>query len=164
MLVDQGSAVVSGLAAGIDRIAHETALAENGQTIVVIGTPLSHSYPRENSELRRYLSKHFLLISQVPLKRYESQDNRLNRRIFPERNATMSAPTEGTMIVEAGNTSGSPVQARAALAQGRKLLVLDSCFRNPGLTWPARLAGQGAMRVKDCDDVRQQLSVTPGWI
>jgi len=157
-LVADGFTVVSGLAAGIDRMAHETAIAEGGRTIAVIGTPLSHAYPKENEELQRHLAKHFLVISQVPVKRYESQDYRRNRIFFPERNVTMSALTEATVIVEAGETSGTLIQARAALRQGRRLFVLDSCFRNPKLTWPTRLAGKGAIRIGDYDDVRRHLS------
>lgn len=133
-LVANGVTVVSGLAAGIDRIAHETAIREGGRTIAVIGTPLPYAYPRENHNLQRHIAERHLLISQIPLKRYESQDWCQNRRFFPERNATMSALTEATIIVEAGETSGTLVQARAALRQGRMLFVPDSCFRNPDLT------------------------------
>lgn len=160
-LVADDFTVVSGLAAGIDRMAHETAMAANGRTIAVIGTPLSHAYPEANRELQRRIAGRFLVVSQVPLKRYEAQDYRRNRLFFPERNATMSALTEATLIVEAGDTSGTLIQARAALAQGRKLLLLDSCFRNPHLTWPARFTEQGALRVKTYDDIRRYLSAAP---
>ena len=157
-LVKDGFSVVSGLAAGIDRIAHETAMEENGRTIAVIGTPLSHAYPKENGALQRHISEHYLVISQVPVKRYESQDYRRNRLFFPERNVTMSALTEATVIVEAGETSGTLIQARAALRQGRKLFVLDSAFRNPRLTWPSRYEEKGAIRIRDYDEVRRHLS------
>lgn len=160
-LVADNFTVVSGLATGIDRIAHETAIEENGRTIAVIGTPLSHVYPKENTSLQRHIAHHFLVVSQVPLIRYESQDYRLNRFFFPERNATMSALTEATIIVEAGETSGTLIQARAALRQKRKLFVHDDCFRNPQLTWPARLARQGAIRIRDYDDVKQYLAAAP---
>jgi DNA processing protein len=157
-LVADNFTVVSGLAAGVDRMAHETAIEAGGRTIAVIGTPLSHAYPKENSDLQRHIAKNFLVISQVPVKRYESQDYRRNRFFFPERNITMSALTVATIIVEAGETSGTLIQARAALHQGRKLFILDSCFRNPRLTWPAKFAEKGAIRVKDYDDIRQHLS------
>ena len=157
-LVKDDFTVVSGLAAGIDRMAHETAIAENGRTIAVMGTPLSHTYPKENTDLQREIARRFLVVSQVPVMRYESQDYRRNRLFFPERNVTMSALTEATIIVEAGETSGTLIQARAALAQGRKLFVLDSCFRNPQLNWPGRLAEKGAIRIKDYDDVQRHLS------
>jgi DNA processing protein len=143
----------------VDTVAHETAIAEGGRTVAVIGTPLSHSYPKENIELQRRIAEEFLLISQVPVKRYERQDYRRNRLFFPERNVTMSALTEATIIVEAGETSGTLIQARAALHQGRKLFILDSCFRR-GLSWPQKYADKGAIRVVDYDDIGQHLSPT----
>ena len=82
----------------------------------------------------------------------------MNRLFFPERNVTMSALTEATIIVEAGDTSGTLIQARAALHQGRKLFILDSCFRNPSISWPQKFADKGAIRVMDYDDIRQHLS------
>ena len=100
----------------------------------------------------------WLLISQVPIRRYEKQDYRCNRLFFPERNVTMSALTTATMIVEAGETSGTLIQARAALQQGRKLFILDSCFKNKGLTWPHSFASKGAIRVTDYDDIKVHLS------
>ena len=157
-LVEEDFTVVSGLAAGIDTMAHQTAMEENGRAIAVIGTPLSHSYPRENSELQRHIAENFLVVSQVPLKRYESQTYRHNRSFFPERNVTMSALTEATIIVEAGETSGTLFQARAAIRQNRKLFILDSCFQNPQLTWPSEFEAKGAVRVKDYDDIRRILS------
>jgi DNA processing protein len=158
-LVKDNFTIVSGLAAGVDTVAHETAIAEGGRTIAVIGTPLSHSYPRENAKLQRKIASEFLLISQVPLKRYERQDYRKNRLFFPERNITMSALTEATIIVEAGETSGTLIQARAALHQGRKLFILDNCFQR-GLSWPQKFADKGAVRVVDYDDIRKHLSPT----
>ncbi len=156
-LVRDGFTIVSGLAAGIDSIAHRTAIEEGGRTTAVIGTPLSHTYPKSNSDLQQQIARDFLVVSQVPLKRYESQDYRLNRLFFPERNVTMSALTEATIIVEAGETSGTLIQARAALKQRRKLFILESCFRNPHLTWPHKFAELGAIRVREYDDIRQSL-------
>lgn len=157
-LVEDDYTIVSGLATGIDKAAHETALEVGGRTVAVIGTPLSHAYPRENSKLQRRLADEHLVISQVPVRRYEQQDWRRNRAFFPERNVTMSALTVATIIVEAGETSGTLYQARAAIAQGRKLFILDSCFLDPKLTWPQRYAEKGAIRVKQYDDIRRQLS------
>ena len=65
----------------------------------------------------------------------------------------MSALTRATIIIEAGETSGTLIQARAALEQGRKLLILNSCFENPAITWPHRFMNQGALRVRGIDDV-----------
>jgi DNA processing protein len=150
--------IVSGLAKGVDAAAHTAAISEGGRTIAVIGTPISRAYPKENAALQREIATNHLLISQVPVTRYERAPNpTANRHFFPARNVTMSALTDATVIVEAGDTSGTLVQARAALKQGRKLFILDSCFRNPKLTWPHSYEERGAIRVRDYDDIRQKL-------
>lgn len=153
-LVRDHFTVVSGLARGIDTVAHTTAIEYDGRTIAVLGTPIGQYYPRENKELQQRLADKFLVISQVPLVRYGNQTWRTNRIFFPERNKTMSALTEATIIVEASDTSGTLVQARAAIKQKRKLFILDNCFRNPNLAWPKKFEARGAIRVKDYDDVR----------
>lgn len=144
-MVKEGYTIISGLAKGIDTIAHETAIACGGKTIAVIGTPINENYPKENKELQNKVAKDHLLISQVPLIRYSRQDYRLNRFFFPERNKTMSALSLGTIIVEAGETSGSLIQA-AALEQNRKLFILDNCFRNNELTWPEKYLKKARLR------------------
>jgi len=159
-LVADDWTIVSGLAAGIDTIAHQTAIDCGGRTIAVLGTPLSRAYPRDNKELQERIAERFLVVTQVPVCRYQQQDYRSNRYFFPERNRTMSALTEATIIVEAGETSGTLVQARAALEQGRKLLILDHCFRNPALTWPARFEAKGAIRVGSYEEVKSAIAST----
>lgn len=156
-LVARGFSVVSGLATGIDKAAHTAALEAGGRTIAVIGTPLGENYPKENVELQAHIAKEHLLVSQVPVLRYAAQPFQHKRYYFPERNATMSALTEGTIIVEAGETSGTLTQARAALYQGRKLFILDNCFNNPAITWPARFEKEGAIRVRDPEDIWKAL-------
>lgn len=158
-LVDDNFTIVSGLAEGVDTAAHTAALELEGRTIGVIGTPLSHNYPKQNEKLQETIRQNHLLISQVPFKRYLEQDYRANRGFFPERNITMSALTQATVIVEASDTSGTLYQARAALAQGRKLFILDSCFKNPNINWPAKFAEKGAIRVSDYNDIREYLDV-----
>ena len=149
--------IVSGLADGIDTEAHNTAIAEGGLTIAVIGTPLGNFYPQKNECLQRMIAEKYLLISQVPVERYDAQTPRTNRFFFPERNKTMSALTEATVIVEAGETSGTLIQAREALRQGRKLFVLNSCFENPKLAWPRKLEDSGAIRVRKYADIQSRL-------
>jgi DNA processing protein len=157
LLVRENYAVVSGLAKGIDTIAHETAISEGGETIAVIGTPLDAAYPRENVELQRRIARDYLLVSQVPVLLYAQRSAMWNRQFFPERNITMSALTQATVIVEAGDTSGTLIQARAALAQGRKLFILESNYQKPGLRWPHRFAERGAIRVSDFEDIQAHL-------
>jgi len=156
--VKENFTVVSGLAQGIDTLAHRTAIEADGRTIAVLGTPITETYPPENADLQQRIADDFLIISQVPIVRHSRQTPYGNRLFFPERNVTMSALTEATVIVEAGNTSGTLIQARHALQQNRKLFVLDSCFRNPELTWPAKYLERGAIRVSDFDEIKSHLS------
>jgi DNA processing protein len=157
-LVADGFTVVSGLARGVDTEALTAAIKHKGRVIAVIGTPLSEHYPRENAALQDLIANEFLLISQVPVCRYSIQKPPQNRVFFPERNVTMSALTEATVIVEAGETSGTLTQARAAIHQGRKLFILDSCFLDPRLTWPAHFERLGAIRVREYGDIKQHLA------
>ncbi len=156
-LVEKRFTIVSGLAAGIDTVVHKTAIESGGNTIAVIGTPLSEIYPKENAKLQQEIADRFLIVSQVPVCRYSMQDYRMNRLFFPERNKTMSALTDATIIVEAGETSGTLIQAKAALKQGRKLFILNSCFENPAITWPAKFAKEGAVRVRTFEDIERVL-------
>jgi DNA processing protein len=156
--VRNGFTVVSGLASGIDTVAHTTAIKAKGHTIAVLGTPITSNYPKENASLQKQIADEHLVISQVPIVRYSQQTWHGNRLFFPERNVTMSALTEATIIVEAGNTSGTLIQARHALKQGRKLFILDSCFRNAELTWPQKFVEQGAVRVSEFEDIEQSLA------
>lgn len=156
-LVAHDLTIISGLAAGIDTAAHETAIASKGRTIAVIGTPITHVYPPQNRALQEEIAKNHLLISQVPIIRYEKGNPSTNRFNFPERNKTMSAISEATIIVEASNTSGSLTQARAALKQGRKLFILNNNFENPALTWPAKYEALGAIRIKNTKEILEHL-------
>ena len=156
-LVQRDITVVSGLAKGIDTEAHETAIAEGGRTIAVIGTPIHKVYPQENTDLQNRIAKEHLVISQVPVLRYLQQNPLSNRFFFPERNKTMSAISDATIIVEASDSSGTLTQARAALYQNRKLFILDSCFQKAGLKWPKRFARQGAIRVRRTEDIWKNL-------
>jgi len=158
LFVADGYTIVSGLARGIDTVAHTTAIAEGGFTIAVLGTPITEYYPPENRKLQQQIADEHLVISQVPIVRYSKQHFRVNRHFFPERNITMSALTEATVIVEAGETSGTLVQARHALKQKRKLFILESCFHNPSLTWPTTFLKRGAIRVTDYQDIKRHLA------
>lgn len=159
LLVEDNITIFSGLADGIDTISHLTAIENKGKTVAVIGTPLNEFYPKKNKELQMYIAKYHLLISQVPFIKYSLQDYRWNRSFFPERNKTMSALSEATVIIEASETSGTLIQAKAALAQGRKLFILQNCFENKSITWPERFEKLGAIRVREYEDIRKHLGI-----
>jgi DNA processing protein len=150
--------VVSGLAQGIDTVAHMAAIEAKGRTVAVLGTPITSCYPAKNKDLQRLIADEYLVISQVPIIRYSQQGSKGNWCFFPERNVTMCALTEATVIVEAGNMSGTLIQGRHAIQQNRKLFILDSCFRNSELTWPAKYFEHGAIRVSEFDEIRAHLT------
>jgi DNA processing protein len=149
---------VSGLARGIDTIVHQTALELKFPTIAVAGTPISGVYPKENRDLQDYIARNNLLISQVPILSYRKMPLSKTRTFFPERNITMSALTDATVIVEAGETSGTLIQAKAALEQGRPLFILESCFLRADITWPRHFEQMGAIRVGNIDDIFANVS------
>ncbi len=157
-LVEDGFTIVSGLAAGTDTVAHTTALEMGGRTIAVIGTPIHKVYPRQNQALQKEIAERFLVISQVPVMLYETKDWRYNRKFFPERNVTMSALTDASIIVEIGELNGTYIQSKAALDQGRPLFLLNNCFKKEGINWPAQFAKRGAVRVYEYDDIRKRVA------
>jgi DNA processing protein len=151
-LVQRDITVASGLALGIDTAAHLAAIEAGGRTIAVVGTALHDSYPLENAMLQERIATEHLLVSHVPFFFSSERTWVANRAFFPERNVTMSALSNATIIVEAGETSGTLYQAKAALRQGRKLFILNSCFER-GLAWPEEMQRKGAIRVREVDDV-----------
>lgn len=130
-LAENGYTVVSGLAAGIDTVAHRAALARQSRTVAVIGTGLHHAYPSENAALQRTIGAEGAVVSQF------FPDSPPSRRSFPMRNAVMSGISLATVIVEASHTSGARIQARLALAQGRRVFLLDDLLRQD---WAQELA------------------------
>jgi DNA processing protein len=144
------------------------ALEMGGRTIAVLGTAITDVYPKAHADLQRHIGDRHLVISQVPIILHASKDWRYNRRFFPERNITMCALTDASIITAIGQSNGTYVQSKAALHQGRPLFLLDACFSVEGLDWPARFAKRGAARVRDYADIRGRLcedvpiAATPG--
>jgi DNA processing protein len=155
-----GYTIVSGLAKGVDTAALTSAVNNGYKTIGVIGTPLDEFYPKENRALQELISKEHLLISQVPFYRHKIEPFNAHKLYFPRRNATMAAITEGTVIIEASDTSGTLTQARACIQQGKKLFILDSCFKNTNITWPNYYLKLGAIRVNSTEEILSNLSVS----
>ena len=153
-LAERGYTVVSGLAKGVDTAAMEAAMeVEGGKTIGVIGTPIHEAYPKENGPLQDKVAQRHLLVSQVPFYRHKTEPFSARKFHFPQRNETMAAISDATVIVEASDTSGSLTQARACIQQGRKLFILNSCFERTDISWPAKYEKDGAIRVRDFEDI-----------
>lgn len=119
LLVAEGLTVIAGLAAGIDTAAHEAALSASGRTVAVLGTGITQSYPAANRALQRDIADRGLLLSQF------YPDAPPTKHSFPMRNATMSGYGLATIIVEAGEHSGTRIQARVAGEHGRPVILTD---------------------------------------
>jgi DNA processing protein len=149
LLARAGFTVVSGLAAGIDAEAHRAVLAlraghperpaEQGagrvpvtpRTIAVLGTGLDRVYPPEHGELQAQIARHGALVSQF------WPGSAPTARSFPARNAVMSGMSLGSVIIEASEHSGTRIQARHALAQGRLVVLMRPAL---GSAWARSLA------------------------
>lgn len=130
-LVAAGIVVVSGLAKGVDTVALKAAIEAGGRVIGVIGTPLDRATPTENGPLQERMCREHLVISQFPVGTPTLKSH------FPQRNRTMATIADGTVIVEASDTSGTLHQAAESTKLGRWLFILKSVTETPGVTWPA---------------------------
>ncbi|ALJ31834.1 hypothetical protein HW41_00970 [Apilactobacillus kunkeei] len=110
--------IVSGLAKGVDRLAHLAAIANHGSTIAVIGTGLDQYYPRENESLQRTIAKNHLLLSEYPV------GCRPARYHFPERNRIIAGLVRSVLVTEAKYRSGSLITANLALQNNRNVLAV----------------------------------------
>jgi DNA processing protein len=152
-------AIVSGLAKGVDTEALKTAIGLGLPVIGVIGTPIDQYYPKENRGLQERIATEYLLISQVPFFKYEKQPFATKKIYFVERDATMAALSDATVIIEASDTSGTLKQAQACIEQGRKLFILNSCFENSQIVWPFKYEKMGAVRVRSFQDILANIGV-----
>ncbi|MCI0587145.1 MAG: DNA-protecting protein DprA [Planctomycetes bacterium] len=137
-LVERGVVVVSGLAEGIDTAAHRSALEAAGRTIAVLGTPLDQFFPAANRELQLRIMREHLAVSQF------APGSRVRPQWFPMRNRTMALLSDATVIVEAGEGSGTLHQGWEALRLGRPLFLAETTARDGRLRWPAEMVHYGA--------------------
>jgi DNA processing protein len=149
-LVARGVTVVSGLARGIDSIAHLGTLEGGGQTIAVLGCGLSYMYPPENRRLAERISRQGAVVSEFPM---QAKPDRLN---FPLRNRTISGLSLGTVVVEAGERSGALITAQWALDQGREVFAVPGNITAPTSRGTNRLIKMGAKLVEGVDDIIEE--------
>lgn len=137
-LAEKGVVVVSGMAEGIDTAAHEAAMQAGGRTIAVLGTPLDKPYPASNRLLFQRIVNNHLAVSQFPI------GQSVQRKNFPIRNRTMALLSDATVIVEAGQKSGTLHQGWEAIRLGRLVFLMESVANNSALTWPREMIDYGA--------------------
>ena len=146
--------IVSGLAKGIDSIAHRSALDVGGRSIAVFGCGLDIVYPSENAELARQIIRQGALISEYPLGTKPKAEN------FPRRNRIMSGLSLGVLIIEADKSSGAMITAHLALEQNREVFAIPGSILSPASRGTNHLIQEGAKLVRDYTDILEELNLT----
>ena len=152
-LARNGITVVSGLARGIDAVAHHAALEAGGRTIAVQACGLDMVYPPEHQRLAEQIAASGALITDYPLETRPRQDH------FPRRNRIMSGLTLGTLVIEADEKSGALITASYALEQNREVFALPGNVTSPNSRGVNRLIQDGAKLVTRVEDVLEELNL-----
>ncbi len=150
-LAARGLVVVSGLARGVDAIAHQGAMAVNGRAIGVLGTGVNVCYPKENKKLYQKVLERGAIISEFPLGTHPSPEN------FPIRNRIVAGMPVGVVVVEGAQYSGSLITARLAMEFGREVFAVPGNVTQPVSFAPNQLIRQGAKLVTNGEDVIEDL-------
>lgn len=146
--------IVSGLARGIDSIAHRATLDAGGKTIAVLASGLDIVYPAENASLARTIMEQGALVSEYPLGTRPRAEN------FPLRNRIMSGLSTGVLVIEAGERSGALITAFQALEQNREVFAIPGSILSPASRGTNRLIQEGASLVCNCSDILQELNLS----
>ncbi len=131
-LGESGFTIVSGLAMGIDGVAHIEALAKDFKTIGVIGTSVCESYPPKHERLQSLIAEHGLLVSQF------APSRRVQQYFFMQRNLLMSQISMGSFVIESKDGGGGVKQAQYSEKQGKKVFILREVYDNRTYLWPRR--------------------------
>ncbi|HTU45849.1 MAG TPA: DNA-processing protein DprA [Bryobacteraceae bacterium] len=150
-LAKAGLTVISGMARGIDTAAHRATLAEDGDTVAVLGCGVDVLYPVENRKLYEEIGRRGLLISEFPLGAPAYPQN------FPIRNRIVSGVSLGVVIVEGAQHSGSAITAKLAMDQGREVFAVPGNITSKMSWGPNLLIKQGAKLVQEWTDVTNEL-------
>lgn len=150
-LAQAGFTVVSGLARGIDSLAHQGALQAGGRTIAVLGSGINVIYPPEHRRLYDAIKTQGAVVSEFP---FDTKPDRWN---FPRRNRIISGLTLGTLVVEASDQSGSLHTARHAIEQGREVFAIPGRIDLPHSRGAHTLIKRGAKLVEELEDILEEL-------
>jgi DNA processing protein len=154
-LAQQGVTVVSGMARGIDSVAHQGALSEGGRTIAVLGCGVDIVYPRENRRLYEQIMDHGAVVSEFPMGSPPESGH------FPKRNRIISGLSLGVVVVQAGKGSGSLITANYALEQGRDVFAVPGNVGAESSQGTNQLIKEGAKLVVSSGDILEE--ILPQW-
>lgn len=151
VLASAGLCVISGLARGIDRAAHEAALAAGGRSIAVLGSGLGRVYPPENLSLAQRIATQGAVLSEYPVLR------NADTKTFPRRNRIVAGWSHGLLVTEAPLRSGSLITANQALEAGRSVYAVPGPIDRPNSSGCHHLIQQGARLVTEAAQILEDL-------
>lgn len=154
-LVSYGFTIVSGLAYGVDAMAHQSALDSGGQTIAVLGCGIDIIAPPSNARLYEQIAQggRGAIVSEMPL------GLRPNKGLFPARNRIISGLSLGVVVTEGAEDSGALITARNAGEQGREIFAVPGPITSPYSKGPARLLKNGAKLVESVEDIIEEFGL-----
>lgn len=153
-LARAGVIIVSGLARGIDAVAHNAALAAGGRTVAVLGSGLDRIYPSEHKGLAQRMVGSGALISEFPLGEPPDAPN------FPRRNRIVAGLAQGTLVIEADRESGALITVDFALEQGRDVYAVPGSIFSPVSRGTNTLIKEGAKLVMSAEDILEDLELS----
>lgn len=153
-LAGNGVTIISGLAHGVDAVAHRAALDAGGRTLAILGCGIDVLYPRDHAALAKEILAHGAILSEFPLGTPPEAGN------FPRRNRIISGLSLGVLVVEAPEKSGALITASFAAEQGRDVFAVPGNIFSPSSTGANRLIQDGAKPVLTAADILGEINVT----
>lgn len=154
IIVQSGIVIVSGMANGIDSVAHKTCLEYGGKTIAVLGSGFRHIFPKENEELfHQIIENDGLVISEYPI------DTPVQMKNFPKRNRIISGLSIGLLVIEAAYRSGTSITAKYAKIQERKVFCIPNSIGSKNSYGTINLIQNGAILVRNAQDILKVLGM-----
>src|SRR3989344_1711025 len=152
-LVSAGFTIVSGLAYGVDTVAHQTAIESGGKTIAVLVCGIDIVWPPSNARLYSQIAEGFgSIVSEIPM------GIRPNKEVFKRRNRIISGLSLGVVVTEGAENSGALITARYAAEQGRDVFAVPGPITSPYSKGPARLIKDGAKLVESVEDILDEIN------